>query len=387
MKTDSASSRSFSIPNRRRFLVGSGGLVVAALAGCTGGDGSTSSGGDGDDSPTDASENSSYEGPGVTPEGTSWDDLPELSGELTIYSGRKEAQIGPILSMVEDRFDDLTLEVRYADNEAHVNAILEAGQQTNADVIYTQDSGTLGALAREGRTLPLTDDVLETVPGDWRDPDGTWTGLSGRVRCVAYNTDAWSEADLLDDIFAYSDDDRFVNEMGWRVDSGSFLAFVRAMMIEHGNDRTREFIEGMQDAGINNYEGGSTTPEALAAGEVTVGFVNQYYVGRLLADRPDEPVDVTFTDRDVGSLFNVAGAGVVDATEHPSAAKNFLRVMLSQEIQEEFVHLNKEYAILPTVEYVGDLPSLEEVDPPAFDLNQLANIEPAVDLLRETGLR
>lgn len=385
MENDSDQRVPFMRPNRRRFLAGSGALAVAALAGCTGDD-STNSTDDSDDS-DDSDNSNTYNGPGVTTEGTSWDDLPELSGELTIYSGRKEAQIGPILSMVEDRFDDLTLDIRYADNEAHVNAILEAGEQTNADIIYTQDSGTLGALAGEGRTLPLTDDVLDTVPNDWRDPDGTWTGLSGRVRCVAYNTDTWSADDLPDEIFAYPEDDRFENEMGWRVDSGSFLAFIRAMMIEHGNDRAREFIEGMQDAGINNYEGGSTTPEALAAGEVTVGFVNQYYVGRLLADRPEEPVDVTFTDRDVGSLFNVAGAGVVDATDHATLGKNFVRVMLSREVQEEFVGLNKEYSVLPSVEYVGDLPSLDEIDPPEFDLNQLADIQPAVDLLRETGLR
>lgn len=367
---------------RRRVLATAATLGGVALAGCTGGDEE-----DGGTTPDDGPIGSELDGPGVTPEGTPWEELPELSGELTIYSGRREAQIGPILGAIEDEYDDLTLSIRYADNETHVEAILEEGQNTPADIIYTQDSGTLGVLAREHRTLSLPEDVLDTVPEEWRDPDGTWTGLSGRARCVAFNTDAWDADELPDDIFAYADDPRFEDEMGWRVDSGSFLAWIRAMMIEYGDERTREYITAMQEAGVRDYEGGSTTPDAVAAGEVTIGFVNQYYVGRLLADRPDEPIDVTFTDGDIGSLFNVSGAGVIDASDDADLAADFLRHLLATQAQEMFVEVNKEYAVIPGVEYVGDLPTLEELNPPAFDLNELAEIEPAVDLLRDVGLR
>lgn len=374
---------------RRRFLgLAATALGTAAVSGCIGEEPDDTSHED-NDHDQDQSDNeppAAQDAP-VTPEGTPLDDLTALDGDLTIYSGRREAQIGPILAFVEDYYDDLTLQIRYGDNEAHVQTIIQEGQNTPADLIYTQDAGTLGALAQEGRTVPLTEDVLETVPADWRDPAGTWTGLSGRVRCVAYNTDAWDAADLPDDIFAYPEDDRFTDQMGWRVDTGSFLAFIRAMMIENGAERTREYVESMQAAGVRNYEGGSTTPNAIANQEVTVGFVNQYYVGRLLADRPDEPIDITFTAGDVGSLFNVAGAGVIDASTEQELARNFVRALLSKEVQEAFVDLNKEYAVIPGVEYVGDLPSLDEVDPPEFDLNQLADIQPAVDLLRDTGLR
>lgn len=380
--TDEPTTRRTGMRTRRQFLVAGGAVAAAGIAGCTGnGDGN----GNGDVSTPDGVPGEDFTG--VSPDGTSWDDLPELEGSLEIYSGRSEDQIQPILSAIDDRYEGLSLEVRYESNEALVTRIDEEGQNTPADIIYTQDSGTLGALADMGRTVPLGDDILDTVPASWRDPDGTWTGVSGRTRCIAYNTNEWSADELPDDIFDYADDARFEDEMGWRVDSGSFLAFVRAMMIEYGEDRTQEFIEDMQAAGINNYEGGSTTPNAVASGEVTIGFVNQYYVGRLLDDRPDEPIDVTFTDGDIGSLFNVSGTGVVDASENKQLAEHFIRHLLATEGQEQFVDLNKEYAVIPSVEYVGDLPTLEEINPPEFDLNQLSDIEPAVDLLRGAGLR
>ena len=364
---------------RRRFLGLAGATLAGGVAGCLGGEADRATEIDAD--PVD------FEGSALTADGISWDDLPDLSGELEVYSGRREAQIGGLFDELESHYDELTINRRYEDNETHLSLIDQEGQNSPADVLYTQDSGTLGALKGLGRTAPLTADVGEVVRESWRDPEHNWTGVSGRTRCVAYNTDAWSEADLPDDIFAYPEDDRFTDEMGWRVDSGSFLAWIRAMMIEHDRETASQYLQAMDAAGVTDYTGGSTTPEALAAGEVTVGFVNHYYIGRLLADQPDVPVDVTFTDGDIGSLFNVSGAAVLDSSDNKTLARNFIRHLLAREGQEFFVETNSEYALIEGVEYVGDLPTLEQINPPQFDLNQLADLEPAVDLLREVGFR
>ena len=369
---------------RRRFLAASGATVAGiGIAGCLGENDDAGSSGDPAGSDPDEGDFAS-----VTEEGTSWDDLPDLDGSLTIYSGRREAQIGPVLHEIEDLYDDFDLEIRYDDNETHLQAIFEEGQNSPADIFYTQDSGTLGALTREGRTRALPEDVVETVPDAWSDPDGTWTGVSGRVRCVAYNTDVWEADELPNDLFAYPDDDRFDGEMGWRVDSGSFLSWVRALMVEHGEEFTEEYLLDMEDAGVTHYEGGSTTPEAVASGEVTVGFVNHYYIGRLMDERPDAPINVTYTDGDLGALFNVSGTAVLDSSDEAELAGDFVRHLLSIEGQEFFVETNSEYAVIPGVDYAhDDVPSLDEINYPDFDLNQLADIEPAVDLLREVGIR
>lgn len=305
--------------------------------------------------------------------------------DLTIYSGRSEHQIEPIFREIEA---ELGIEIgdRYGDSAGMAGQIVEEGEQTPADLFYTQDSGTLGMLKAAGRTQSLPDAVLSTVPESYRDPAGTWTGVSGRTRCVAYNTETWSGETLPDDIFAYAADERFHGELGWRIDSGSFLSFIRAMMIEYGESRTREWLEDLLDLEIRGYEGGSTTPRAIANGEVTVGFVNHYYVGRLLDEDPSATIDITFTDGDVGSLFNVSGTAIIDTSERYELATDFVETVLSPRIQEMFVELNAEYPVIPEVEYMGDLPQLDEINPPDFDLNELADVEPAQDLLREVGI-
>lgn len=370
----------------RRGLLATSTLALAgsvAIAGCLSDDAEPEGEGD-DDTPAELDDE--YEE--ITPEGTSWDDLPPLEGELTIYSGRTEDQILPLFEEIESLYGGFEISRRFESNEALISLIDEEGSNSPADLLYTQDSGSLGALKEMGRTVSLTEDVLETVPENWRDPDGTWVGVSGRVMAVLYNTDAYSADELPDDIFEYARDDRFQDDMGWRIDSGSFLSFIRAMMIEHGEDTTKEFIQDMDAAGIVNHEGGSTTPEAVAAGEVSIGFTNHYYGGRTLDDQPDAPLGIHFTDGDLGSLFNVSGVGILDTSDNQDLARNFVRHVLSIEGQEFFVETNREYAVIPGVEYGFDhIPSIEDINYPEFDLNQLSDVEPAVDLLREVGYR
>ncbi|MDQ2050279.1 extracellular solute-binding protein [Natronolimnohabitans sp. A-GB9] len=306
-------------------------------------------------------------------------------GDLTIYSGRSEEQISPIFRKIEEEMG-ITIADRYGDSAGMVGQIVEESEDQRPDLFYTQDSGTLGQLKAEGLTAELTDDVVETVPEEYRDPDETWTGVSGRTRSIAYNTDEWDADDIPDDILAFDDDERFEDELGWRIDSGSFLSFIRAMMIEYGEDDTEAWIEGLQDLGITGYEGGMATPQAIADGEISVGFVNHYYVGRHLEDDEDAPINVTYTDGDVGSLFNVSGVAIVDGTDEMDLAQEFVETVISPEIQEEFVDLNAEYPVIDDVEYVGDMPQLDELNPPSFDLNELADVEPAQDLLRDVGV-
>ncbi|WP_255192757.1 ABC transporter substrate-binding protein [Natronobeatus ordinarius] len=331
---------------RRRFLAATGLTVSsAALAGCFGGN----------------------------------------DADLTIFSGRTEDQIEPIFREVEDRLE-ITIADRYGSSEGMVGEIVEAGEGSGADLFYTQDSGTLGALKAEGRTADLSDAAVDAVPEAYRDPDGTWVGVSGRTRAIAYNTDRWAAEELPNDIFAYAEDDRFDGELGWRVDSGSFLSFMRAMMIEYGEDATREWVEGLQALGITNNEGGMTTPQQIANGELSVGFVNHYYVGRLLEDDPDAPINVTFTNGDVGALFNVSGVALVDTADDVDLAREVVEEFLAEGVQELFVELNAEYPVVDGVEYTGDMPGPDELNPPTFDLNDLADVDPASDLLRETGV-
>ncbi len=355
---------------RRRLLstLGTGGVL---LAGCTG-----RLSGEPDD---EYLGNPEFADERPEPGGTTMEELPDPSGELTVYSGRSEQRVGELIDYVEARYRDLTVDVRYADSADLVNAILTE-EETPADVYYTTESGTLTYLKEEGYTEAMPEEVLSLCPAEFRDPDDHWMGLSRRSWAIAYNTDRFEEADIPEEITAFPETEEVASEMGWAPFRGSTQAFVTAMRVIHGEDETREWIEGMLDAGLRTYEGGrSDLARATGTGEINASLYNHYIVRGNL----DLPIDVTFTRNDAGVVPIVPGACVMDSSDDPETAADFVAHWASAEAQEYFATTTWEYPVSPHVDPLDVLPDREELDPPEIDLNDLADVETTLELLRE----
>lgn len=316
-----------------------------------------------------------------------WDDLADMSGELIVYSGRTRDQIDPLFTALESRYPDLTIRRDYDGNEAQLNSLREEGENTPADVFYTQSSGVLAALKQDNLLAEIPADDLADVDHNYRDNEETWTGVSGRVRAIQYNTDHWSAEDLPEDIFAYANEDRFEGVISTRPNSGTFRSFIVAMLELEGEERTREWVRKMvEDQDITLYSSGSQQAQAVANGEQEIALGNQYYAGRIVNNDPTAPIDVAFTRGDPGSLFNVSGVGILGPSNNQELGRLFLQHVLAAEGQWFFIDVNGEYPVVDGIEYVGDLPGPDDVDSPEFDLNALADLEPAIDLLEEEGM-
>ncbi|WP_224332225.1 iron ABC transporter substrate-binding protein [Haloprofundus halobius] len=379
--------------SRRRLLAAGTTAGIAGLAGCNGLLGGGSNGGEGNAS-GNGSQSIGQIGSGRSPfgdrsidGGTSMSEMPDLSGELTIYSGRGEALVGELVGFIDDLYDDFQPEVRYAGSSELVNQIITEGDGSPADVFYSVNAGSLGTLAEEGLTVALPEDVLELVREEFRAPDGHWTGTSGRARTIPYNTDQWSESDIPNDIYAFPDTERFADQVGWAPTYGSFQAFITAMRVLESDERAREWLQGMQDLGVQEYSDEFLVCQAIADGEISVGFANHYYIQRVLAGRDDAPLSTAFTNGDAGSIFNVAGACTLDTAEDEQLASNFVRHLLSAEAQDYFARETFEYPLVSGVDPVGDLPRIDELNPPeGLDLTQLSDLEGTVELMRDVGV-
>ncbi|MDZ7731493.1 MAG: hypothetical protein U5K37_12145 [Natrialbaceae archaeon] len=107
--------------------------------------------------------------------------------QLHVYSGRGEFLVGELVEFINDLYDDFELTVRYSGSTDLVNNIVNEGSGSPADVFYSVNAGSLGALADEGRTRSLSSDLLDMVGSQFR--TDSWIGTSGRARTVPYNTD------------------------------------------------------------------------------------------------------------------------------------------------------------------------------------------------------
>ncbi len=372
-------------PHRRRFLAIAGAAVgTAGLAGCLGNgeesEGSTVADADPLGSPVDST-------------AVSWDDLGELEGEITIYSGRTRDQIDPVFEALEDRYDGFTISTDYDDNDVHVNQIIQEGEATPADIFYSQDPGALNELAQEDAIQELPNDVIDAVDESYRSPDGLWTGVTGRVRSIQYNSERlpFDAEEMPTDILEFATDERFQGIISTRPNSGTFRGFIQAMVDRKGEQTTREWISDMvekQDAQL--FSGGSTQAEEINRGsddDPIVGLGNSYYAARILNEDPDAPIRATFTEGDAGCLFSIAGVGVTNNVENPELVAEVVRHLIAAEGQEFMMEANGEYPVVEGVEYVGELPDLEDINPPSYDLTSFdMSLSDANDIIREQGM-
>ena len=304
---------------------------------------------------------------------------------VTIYSGRSEELVGPLLADFTEA-TGIEVEARYGDTAEMANLILTEGENSPADVFFAQDAGALGAVAEQGLLAPLPEEILGAVDERFKSPTGEWVGVSGRARVVAYNTDTLSEADLPDSIFGFTDP-AWSGRIGWAPTNGSFQSFVTALREIEGEDRAREWLEGIQANEPSVYEGNNPALDAVIAGEVDVAFINHYYLMQRLVEDPDAAAANYFlADGDPGALVNVAGAGILNTAENDEAAREFVEFLLSEQAQEYFATETKEYPLIEGVEPDAELPPLGEIGTPEIDLSNLSDLEGTLELLQEVGI-
>jgi iron(III) transport system substrate-binding protein len=210
------------------------------------------------------------------------------------------------------------VQVRYGETAELAATILEEGENSPADLFFAQDPGALGALDDEGRLTKLPEEILGRVPAEFKADDGDWVGTSGRSRVVAYNTEELQEGDLPDSVFGFTDPE-WEGRLGWAPTNGSFQAFVTALRVLEGEDRAREWLEGVQANDPFVYPDNLSAVEGVASGEVEVALVNHYYLFQVKEERgQDLPAANHFFDGgDPGALVLAAGAGVLDTAENP----------------------------------------------------------------------
>ncbi len=306
---------------------------------------------------------------------------------LTVYSGRNESLIGPILAQfTEDT--GIETEILYGGTSAVANQILTEGENSPADVFIAQDGGALGALAAADMLHKLPDATLERVANAaFVSPDGVWTGLSGRARVFVYSPESLEEhgLELPSSIFDLTGVE-WSGLVGWAPTNASFVANVTAMRVLLGEDATAGWLADMIANGVQAYPKNTPIVQATIDGEVVGGLVNHYYLFRFLAEDPSITATLHFFPAgDLGSLVNIAGAAILKTTDQPYDALALVDYLLGDAAQEYFAQSTYEYPLAPTVDPSVDLPALADIETPEIDLSDLADLQGTLDMIENSG--
>lgn len=307
------------------------------------------------------------------------------SGPLTVYSGREEELVKPLLEQFE-RTTGIKVDVRYGDSAELAATIAEEGGNSPADVFFAQDPGSLGAVEAQLAELPQA--TLDRVAERFRDTGGRWVGTSGRTRVIAYNTDALGEDQVPDSVFDLTDP-VWKGKIGIAPTNASFQAFVTAMRLSAGDEKTRQWLVDLKRNDPKTYEKNTPIVEAVAAGEIEIGLVNHYYLYLVKAERPDAPVANHFLAQgDPGALVSVAGVGVLATSDRQDDARKLVDFLLSDDGQRFYTESAEEaeYPLVAGIPARDGLPPLDQLEGPNVDLSAFGGeLEKTLELLRRTG--
>jgi iron(III) transport system substrate-binding protein len=306
----------------------------------------------------------------------------EDENTLTMYSGRIAPILGPAVKQYETA-SGFKVKTRYGDSPSLAATIAEEGKNSPADLFFAQDAGSLDAVEKQGLLLKLPADILAKVPEGFRSRTGSWVGTTGRSRIIAYGPKV-KQSELPDSPLELTDAE-WKGRVGWAPTNASLQGYITALRLVEGEDVAKKWLEGMVANDVQVYDSNIPVRDAIAKGEIDLGLINHYYVAEAQAEDPNYPVKVHFPPKDLGSLINVAGVGVLASSKHKEQAIAFVRQMLSTQTQKYFADSSKEYPVVAGVKAPKELTPLGDIPSPKIDLAKLGDLQGTLKLMRETG--
>lgn len=300
------------------------------------------------------------------------------SDSLTIYSGRSEALIGPLIAQWEKQ-SGIDVEVRYGNSTDLALLLNEEGSKTPADIFISQSPGALSFLASQDLLAQIPQSLSDKIRPQFQSANSTWLGLSGRERVLVYNTDLVSEDELPLGV-AELTDAIYKGRVAVAPNNSSFQDFITAMKSAWGLEATEEWLKGMADNDAPNYSKNSAIVTAVVSGEVDMGLVNHYYLLRELEENPGAPaLNYYFPSDDIGSLLIITAGAIIAESNKKTEAAQLLEFLVSQDSQTFFVQETKEYSLLPDAAAPAGVPNLD-----AFASGNSAGLQLLDERLEET---
>jgi iron(III) transport system substrate-binding protein len=306
-------------------------------------------------------------------------------GTLVLYSGRDEGLVGPLIERFEQA-SGIDVEARYGSTTELAAQLLEEGDATPAEVFLSQDAGALGALAAADRLAPLPAPVTAAVDPAYSGGGGTWVGLTGRARVVAYDSQELTADQVPGDVTQ-------LTQPQWRgrfaiaPTNASFQAFVTALRVTTGEEATRAWLQELKANQPQILPSNGAILEAVDTGAVDLGLINHYYWARSETDPAGLRAQIKFGDPGtVSALVNVSGAGVLAGAAEDPDARRLVEFLVGPEAQTYFAQETAEYPLAADVPGPRGVPPLDQLDGPDIDLSELASLERTVAMLTDVGL-
>ncbi len=311
-----------------------------------------------------------------------------LAGQtITLYSGQHE-QTTALLVAAFERQSHVKVQVRTDDEATLADQILQEGENSPADVFYSENTPALEALREHALLAGLPGSTLASVPSRYSSSQGVWVGVSARASVLVYNTAQLSPAQLPDSILELAQP-RWRGKVGFAPSETDFQPLITAITRTDGAAAAERWLLGMKANG-KVYPDNETVVTQVNNGESAIGPINHYYWYRLRDEVGTGGLHSALhylSPHDPGNLVDVSGAAVLRSSAHQAAAQAFVAFLVSPAGQEVLARSHSyEYPLRPGVSPAPGLRPFAQLQPLDLPLSALGDGSQALALEQKVGL-
>lgn len=274
------------------------------------------------------------------------------AAEVNVYSARKENLIKPLLHQFAEH-TGIQVNLITGKADALLQRIVSEGEHSPADLLITVDAGRLYRAQQAQALQPINSKILnDSIPEQYRDPEGYWYALSLRTRPIMYAPDRVSPEDL--STYEALVDNIWKQRICIRSSNNIYnQSLVASLLAHHGESETQAWARGLVSNFARPPQGGDRDQiRAVAAGQCDLAIANSYYLGKMLASKDAaqrsaaEKARIFWPNQEGrGVHVNVSGAGVAKHSKNKAAAIKLLEFLASDEAQHWYAETNFEYPV------------------------------------------
>lgn len=299
--------------------------------------------------------------------------------ELTVYSGRKEGAIKPVVEAFQKK-TGIPVRLKIGKTSGLANELIQERARPRGDVFIATEAGVMEILAKNGALEKYEPAGSRDLQSGMRDREWYWTGISSRARVLIYNRNLVPEKDVPRSVFQLTDP-KWKGKIGIAgTRERTTLSWVSAMVASKGAEFTRGYLTRLVANGLKILPDNADVWQGVGRGEFALGLTNS--PNFFLARKADYPVGVVYPDQEdggLGTLLNLNAIALVRGAPNQDVAKRFIDFVLSPEGQRLLVEGAYEIPLKPDIIDLSPLTGFRTIPVTEEQLADLA--EPTLKLL------
>ena len=252
-----------------------------------------------------------------------------------------------------------------------MNRLLAEKANPQADVYWANEPVRARVLRDQGIAAAFHPENARSIPEEFKDPDGYWTGFSARARVFVVHKNARVRPAGVE---SYLDPAAKGRAVIANPVFGTTTAQMAALFTIWGEKKTSDFLKGLRANQTTVSSSNGESADLVASGEFDFALVDSDdAVSRL---RQGKPIEIVYPDQAEGGLgvFVIPNAVVlIKGGPHPEQGKRLIEYLVSKESERQLAFADcAQIPLNPGVALPKELVPIEKLRTMQVDFGKMA---------------